>query len=649
MFYDRHVNESQRLKHVASLPSLADDLIRMVDDRYAEIKRNGGPLPARLETLGQLRTIVPQLIEVDPEDEVTPDTMINQFGCSISNTCLPIISNWILHPNAPKYYSTLSFNRQKKSKFLPGRQDDPREDFTIRFAPPDEVHPDVLASADDLVKGALKEWHDRDLGTWVLLPLAPDSEQLLRSLDDLFAVTDLPSPMCHIDGLPIIFDKKPSPFDAEITSWSVLPPDAVRGASEGAPRCNPSSLVNRSNVGIIYPHPFGRNSSQSKFEAVKEPTPEGLVHHVWRLATQKDTTIVVLNCGNYERIGIRHRSSQTLYLSDVIDVTKPGYGKLHLGILMSAVVDALNRYRVYRARNPIPPSIMRTTKRQRKVEIAGNVDLRRSKRQKLNIILEKSRDHQPLNKRDTQTLWREMTRRPILLLQFSGDGLNSSKPACCLRKGSALSPFSPGDVQPLDDLKELYHPDDYFFLTLRWGNLCGVTGHVFTGQLRVTLLDGRSLSRGVVAKIAYYEEARDRIRREYHVYQRLWGHGIKRIPEIYGLFEDADDLATILVMERAACTFREREPTTTENKGGLKEVLLSDKLMVVATVEAIHKAGVVHRDLRPENLAIALDGKPMVIDFDQSIVDPTDQLKILETKRLEDLLSGKTTSTGQPI
>ena len=54
----------------------------------------------------------------------------------------------------------------------------------------------------------------------------------------------------------------------------------------------------------------------------------------------------MLQAGNYEYIGIRHRKTQTLYLSDLIKpptCSNPCYGKLHVGICMAAIQDAMDR------------------------------------------------------------------------------------------------------------------------------------------------------------------------------------------------------------------------------------------------------------------------------------------------------------------
>lgn len=57
-----------------------------------------------------------------------------------------------------------------------------------------------------------------------------------------------------------------------------------------------------------------------------------------------------MSCGNFERIGIRHRKTQTLYLSPLIDVSNiknPAYGKLQLGVYISAIQEAIDRCTQY--------------------------------------------------------------------------------------------------------------------------------------------------------------------------------------------------------------------------------------------------------------------------------------------------------------
>ena len=64
---------------------------------------------------------------------------------------------------------------------------------------------------------------------------------------------------------------------------------------------------------------------------------------------EADATLIVFHCGSFERIGYRHRTSQTLFLSDLINVStdsKPHYGQLQIGLYMAVLRDALERIRL---------------------------------------------------------------------------------------------------------------------------------------------------------------------------------------------------------------------------------------------------------------------------------------------------------------
>jgi len=65
----------------------------------------------------------------------------------------------------------------------------------------------------------------------------------------------------------------------------------------------------------------------------------------WAQSVHTRSTILVLHSGNYEIIGVRHRESQTLYLSHLIEPDKcePAYGKIHVGVYIAAIQDALDR------------------------------------------------------------------------------------------------------------------------------------------------------------------------------------------------------------------------------------------------------------------------------------------------------------------
>lgn len=69
-----------------------------------------------------------------------------------------------------------------------------------------------------------------------------------------------------------------------------------------------------------------------------------------------DATFVVINAGNFEIIGKRERITQTLYISDVIDVSSCEYGKLHTGLFIAALRDARDRAAQLRRCTILPES-----------------------------------------------------------------------------------------------------------------------------------------------------------------------------------------------------------------------------------------------------------------------------------------------------
>jgi len=61
-------------------------------------------------------------------------------------------------------------------------------------------------------------------------------------------------------------------------------------------------------------------------------------------AVEVDVTFIIFHCGKAERIGFRHRETQTLYLSELIDPsTVEKFGKIQIGLQLAIVKDVLER------------------------------------------------------------------------------------------------------------------------------------------------------------------------------------------------------------------------------------------------------------------------------------------------------------------
>ncbi|KAJ6558977.1 hypothetical protein B0H10DRAFT_1182105 [Mycena sp. CBHHK59/15] len=87
-----------------------------------------------------------------------------------------------------------------------------------------------------------------------------------------------------------------------------------------------------------------------------------IVQQVWAQAIKNDATFVVIHSVNYEFIGIRHRGTRTLYLSEMICLPEctPTYYKVHTGLYTASLLDAIDRAKQMKAAKngdiPVPLS-----------------------------------------------------------------------------------------------------------------------------------------------------------------------------------------------------------------------------------------------------------------------------------------------------
>ena len=77
----------------------------------------------------------------------------------------------------------------------------------------------------------------------------------------------------------------------------------------------------------------------------------------WARAVRVDGTVIILHSGSHEFVCVRHRKTQTLYISDLIEPSTckdPGYVGLHVGIYIAAIQDAIDRKKQSLSLSPLP-------------------------------------------------------------------------------------------------------------------------------------------------------------------------------------------------------------------------------------------------------------------------------------------------------
>ncbi|TFK67766.1 hypothetical protein BDN72DRAFT_960747 [Pluteus cervinus] len=623
-FYDRHMAPSLSLKHVKVDSTIPASLAAAIDATLSDL-RSGGyeSLPVTSDTVGDF---IPPAYQNRVYDTATADSLASRYQITVGQFATAFVSRWVVHPTAPAYYSTLEFSRRRSD--LPTYHGEyVHWCHSLRFRPFGVQRVEVMSVISDQLTHALRSLEGKDLVIYQFYTMSAEMEQIFKDMDSLGAF--LPSAEYRTSGL---VDSKmtpsPRPCDASDAHWS-LDHCCVQSTEENA-------VIQRIGCERVKPR---LSDTQTKFDEMDSQTAAGLCYHAWHRAVKEDATIIVFHCGNYERIGIRHRATQTLVLSELIEVSKrqePAYGKIHMGLMLAAVTDALNRHG--QSYHPQPAKVLSTGKRSQAC-IDDDPNLRRSKRQKAKAQMARLPKTTISLAKDEKIFWIAFSKCSIALVYMNFDSLGSSIPAACLRHGGPLSRY--GVESGTSTWQESYEPLECCSLMVDSDLTRGGTGRIHSAKLEIKMADGTTLSKDVIVKTAVDRHLRKRVRREYDTYRHLWEHKVNRIPMVYGLFEDPDDMVTILVIEKFKMTFRDREPLDLEGRGMLLSVTRSERSLCLATVRAMHKAGVAHLDLRAENIMVGNDGLPVIIDFGQSLVGADKEVTDKEIGYFQEVLDGK--------
>ncbi|KAJ3503836.1 hypothetical protein NLJ89_g8254 [Agrocybe chaxingu] len=325
------------------------------------------------------------------------------------------------------------------------------------------------------------------------------------------------------------------------------------------------------------------------------------IQHAWARATPKDATFIIFNCGSHERVGIRHRETQTLFLSEPIDTVRVGYRKCHIGLYLAIVLDALERRKL--AKDDAAATTLKRTQ-----ECLDDKEEVVSKRRKTSI---------PLPPEDLESLAKELSTRELVLIHLDYGVYRSPVPSSFIRVGSSCVP-SLYNRLPSEKPMERYKAEQSFSLILGEPMGEGAVGVVHPASLEVSCSES-TLKHRLLVKLAFSLESRNRLRREFRTYETLARRGIVRgIVNVHGLFEDSETGALALVMEDGGQNLRQREEerTNTENP---EQVSTTDeeREAFIAIMNSLHEAGIRHRDIRADNMVVhPVTHQVSLIDFD---------------------------------
>ncbi|KAF8954107.1 hypothetical protein BDZ97DRAFT_1928824 [Flammula alnicola] len=394
------------------------------------------------------------------------------------------------------------------------------------------------------------------------------------------------------------------------------------------------SASSTTSHGVIAPNRDKKSVFKPTIVPVKVPGRRGVVRRkyrpngndyiqrTWASAVKYDATFMVFNCGTYERIGIRHRGSQTLYLSDAIDTVhckNPKYRQLHMGLHIAILQDALERYTVTKSTDG-STATPGTFSRKRSAENLESAPSTPSKRRKASgeIIPRVYNEGGIYKANETE---KEISCRELALIRLDYDHYRSPAPSSFIRQGPSCVPGLFNDAFEEPDRKSVYSSSQFMTVTLHAPIGTGAVGVIHRAVIEVETDSGKKLHRCLV-KLGFSEAQQTSMRNEYNMYAHLAKvKTVAGVVRVHGLFQDIETGTMALVMDHGGKSLRTRE--LEKDSKFKKDEVYVPQVEVAAfsrALEGIHRGGILHRDIRLDNLLVNEDNEVSVIDFDRAVL-----------------------------
>ncbi|KAG6907644.1 hypothetical protein DXG01_008094 [Tephrocybe rancida] len=671
-FYDKHLDQRLAFKRIVLLPSMATDLSRAAVHALSVYKKADDvklpPADDDFPTPGEM-------LDERSADVVDARSvgLMYERGTAISASI--VASMLLLHPNSPEWQETIDFMESGNPRR--NYYDALNEDYApIIMDPYDETDPneplmiakETWESMNETTQRQLRQAHSQFpiTAVWQIFFVRREARRALKRMDATTSMGIVHYPQFRTVApscAPKHVEKLPSP-DAKQTAWGVtvasftsaITPLAtnlecfansttnvslrrsIRLSSQGTKvqaklaklekattdisrKLDSSSSTTRPNrqwSSVVIP-----TNTEAAMDDVEMAM--SILQHVnaWARAVERDATFIVLHCGTYERIAFRHRSSQTLFISELINVEQcsdPAYGAIHVGLYISIMVDIFDRIQQVED--------LESTKTSKKRKQNNGLDVDRNyKRPKTRSAIAREEANRTADRANFKLVCTEVSCRPLALLRIEHHHFNSPSPASFLR----CNP-------PTKVSQSIFEPNQYFLLTITSQIGDGATGDVHAALMELQGADGTTLSLpNVVVKFAFRANQRQRMRHEFKVYEHLQSCSVSGIPYVFGLFKDMESDTLALVMTNGGKSLDHRRTHPNSTKFAVSK---GERDQLIEALDSIHATGVRHRDIRAENLTASEDGSVNIIDFDRASLDSSEQARKHEMEHLISLLDG---------
>ncbi|KAF8954105.1 hypothetical protein BDZ97DRAFT_2082013 [Flammula alnicola] len=627
-FYDRHIDSNLILKHVKAAPSLSQDL-------SAEWDRMLGAFTAAGHHFYRHDYLFPQN---DPATMDDSEDVGEQYYACVARACIRYASKLCIHPQELAWSCLFGF-----STFNVGYDDEEnlflREGRLFPFYKSLSSNPFIpqsLVESFDKATFDMMEEFPRTfpwLAVWSFFALTKSGETLVTRMK---ATPQFKWEGAHTTGYPTTTPLRP-PLDAPKT---VLPNETMpkyqrskRVVAKGPNIRRDFSATSTTSHIVIAPIHDKSSALKPKVVQVKVPGRRGVtrrkyrlngndyIQRTWASAVKYDATFLIFNCGTYERIGIRHRASQTLYLSNAIDTVhckNPKYRKIHMGLHIAILQDALERYKAKKntGGSPTTPG---TPTRKRSTENLESPPSSPSKRRKVSPqTFPRVYNEGGVYKADETA--KEISSRELAIIRLDYEHYRSPVPSSFIRQGSSCVPGLFDDSFKEPARKAVYSSSHFMMITLQAPIGTGAVGVIHRAVIEVETDSGEKLSHRCLVKLGFSEAQQTSMRNEYNMYAHLASvQTVEGVIRVHGLFQDIETSTMALVMDHGGKSLRTRE--LEKDSKFKKDEVYVPQIEVDAflrALEGIHRGGILHRDIRLDNLLVNDDNEVSVIDFDRA-------------------------------
>ncbi|KAH9487219.1 hypothetical protein JR316_0001288 [Psilocybe cubensis] len=589
-FYDRHICPNESLCNIVPLPSIPHILANVCDTAIEEFKAKGHKFPPNIHVLDI------------PAIEFTDSASVGvHYLWHIGSLCIAYLSKLYFHPHTESWRSVFTFNRHfdtdtffASKLYLTVTLD--AEARAVRLH--DEIKGKLSQSTLDTLNALL--FNMPKMAAWHMFPMLDTFTTIFHNVPK--RVSSLSWPISRTAGYRFIARTFPPPDSKILTNMLPVPSAYRKARVESGEPTSSRKRVEKYSKTITVPYTTQRKQYR--------PDLRTYLQHAWADAAMHDITFIVLHCGRYERIGIRHRASQTLYLSEVIDtvnIKDPHYRKIHIGLYIATLQDALERMKL---KNTGDDKVDTKGKKRFSVNVDDSESSRPKKRRRAS------------SSTPSTDIGKYLIDRKLALVSLDYGPFSSSVPSSFVRIGESCRRKHSREAtdwvkDPTKQRKFSAH--EYFTLTLLEPLGDGSVGVSHPAQAEVKLESGEVITETLVLKLAFNEKTQKRMRHEFDIYCRMSRAGIEGIVDVHGLFFDAESNTLGLLMADGGETLRNRDIARTGIYGEKISGTAAEKKAFEDIIRSINEADISHHDIRPENMTIRSDGKAFLIDFDSAL------------------------------